>query len=222
MSRLLLLVTVFLLGSVAPLLFPVPGEVETMQSSTSMFTVSRPRKGKPFEAEYETTRSTTAGWRETKRGKLYVDSAARIRNEFSLDDMRVVSIWDPDTKMGVLLDAASGTVLVPPSQDELPEDTGSTSAAQPTAPPGSNEPSREPAEFIGEDLGARVIEGFDCVGHRTKTKASGHFAVDTWVATELGLVLLEKRVTEDEEVEYRIFNIRRGEPDASLFRIPPN
>ena len=67
-----------------------------------------------------------------------------------------------------------------------------------------------------EDLGERAIEGFRCRGQRV---LYGDGTTETWwdVAHSLDRPLLRRSLTANEEYEARLFNIRRREPDSTLF-----
>lgn len=68
-----------------------------------------------------------------------------------------------------------------------------------------------------EDLGEREIEGITCRGIRKTGRKS---MIEFWYSEELMEVVLEKRVSEQEESTYRLFDIRRIEPNRSLFAVP--
>jgi len=92
---------------------------------------------------------------------------------------------------------------------------------------GAEEPS---GEVKHESLGTQVIEGVSCEGKReTRTIPVGAIGNDrvieitseTWTSPELHALVLRKRNDpRSGETTYRLTNIKRGEPDASLFHVP--
>jgi hypothetical protein len=181
-----------------------------------ILSVSRLQPGKPFRADYEAVR-LVAGTRDVERGKLYVDSLRRVREEFTLEGA-VAAIWDPVRKLSVLVDRASGRVLVrTPILDDAATAGPRSPSVAPTRPQSADWP---PGGSASEDLGEKDIEGLACRGFRTGSATAGGAVTETWFSEELGLVVLDRLSSETEEVERRVFNIQRGEPDPALFAIP--
>lgn len=85
-------------------------------------------------------------------------------------------------------------------------------------------------EVKHEDLGTEVVEGVSCVGSReTHTIPAGAIGnerplettSETWTSPDLHLVVLSKHNDPRfGETTYRLTDLRRGEPDASLFQVP--
>ncbi|HWZ44641.1 MAG TPA: hypothetical protein VNW97_14285 [Candidatus Saccharimonadales bacterium] len=85
-------------------------------------------------------------------------------------------------------------------------------------------------EVKHESLGTQTIEGVSCEGKReTRTIPAGAIGNDrpieivseTWTSPELHALVLRKRNDPRSGVTtYRLTNIKRGEPDASLFQAP--
>ena len=81
-----------------------------------------------------------------------------------------------------------------------------------------------------ESLGKQMIEGIEAEGKRTVTTipvgAIGNeraieIVSESWYSPELQTVIMNKRTDPTAgETTYRLTNIRRGEPDASLFQVP--
>ena len=81
-----------------------------------------------------------------------------------------------------------------------------------------------------ESLGKQMIEGIEAEGKRTVTTipvgAIGNeraieIVSESWFSPELQTVIMSKRTDPTSgETTYRLTNIRRGEPDASLFQVP--
>ncbi len=81
-----------------------------------------------------------------------------------------------------------------------------------------------------EQLDSRIVEGLQAIGVRTRTTIqTGEIGNDRpieiteerWTSPELGMVLLSKRTDPRfGESVYRLTNIQRTEPPASIFQIP--
>ncbi|MGH9802751.1 MAG: energy transducer TonB, partial [Blastocatellia bacterium] len=81
-----------------------------------------------------------------------------------------------------------------------------------------------------ESLGKQTIEGVEAEGKRTVTtipagaignERSIEIVSETWYSPELQTTIMSKRNDPTSgETTYRLTNIRRGEPDASLFQVP--
>ena len=204
-------------GAIIGLLFPgAPSAppVENPQASTPLFVV-RPAAGQPFSANVVIWKRGPDGREETATESVYIDSQGRMRYEQRLHEP-VATISDTVAHEYALL-SASGKVLVrsplPVASDAVvPGPEGGQSASKAT------EAALQRADV--EDLGRRVIEGFDCRGYR-KRHANGEDEV--WTALPHGIVALLRR-TDSSGREYtvvRLSNVKMGEPPAELFRIPP-
>jgi hypothetical protein len=83
-----------------------------------------------------------------------------------------------------------------------------------------------------EDLGTQVIEGISCTGTReTRTIPAGaignerplEITSETWKSTDLHVIVLSKHNDPRfGETVYKLTDIKRDEPDATLFEIPSN
>lgn len=81
-----------------------------------------------------------------------------------------------------------------------------------------------------ESLGKQTMEGIEVEGKRTVTTipagAIGNerpieIVSESWYSPELQTVIMSKRTDPTSgETNYRLTNIRRGDPDASLFQVP--
>lgn len=88
----------------------------------------------------------------------------------------------------------------------------------------------EATEVNTEDLGSQVMEGVMVTGTRTtKTIAAGQIGnekpinvvIEVWTSPELKTVVMSKRSDpRTGEQTFRLTNITRAEPDASLFAVP--
>ena len=98
-------------------------------------------------------------------------------------------------------------------------------------PPAASNGQPRP-DFKTESLGAQTIDGVQCEGRRvTTTYPTGSQGNDrpivvtqeTWMSPELKTTVLTK--TSDPrsgEMTFKILNLSRTEPDASLFQAPPD
>ncbi len=87
-----------------------------------------------------------------------------------------------------------------------------------------------PGDFTTEDLGTQTMEGVVVTGVRTtQTIATGKIGNDrpisivteVWTSPELKTIVLSKRSDPRMgEQTFKLTNIQRGEPDASLFAVP--
>lgn len=90
------------------------------------------------------------------------------------------------------------------------------------------------AKGDAEDLGHRIIEGFDAIGVSRKPIAKTvandpstrqiTSATEVWCSEELGAVVLRTMGTVEKGISQTISlaNIQRSEPDPTLFQIPPD
>lgn len=105
--------------------------------------------------------------------------------------------------------------------------SGNTVAAQPA----QGVRMRMPAFNTNtESLGKQMIEGVEAEGKRTVTtipagaignERSIEIVSETWYSPELQTTVMSKRTDPTSgETTFRLTNIRRGDPDASLFQVP--
>jgi len=115
------------------------------------------------------------------------------------------------------------TFLPPPGMDQLVVTSGRASAVSETSK------LAEPPQKK-ESLGTRVIEGVKSEGERSTTTieigAIGNdrpisSVTERWYSPELHVVMLEQKTDpRTGEDVVKLTNVRRGEPDASLFQVP--
>jgi hypothetical protein len=67
-------------------------------------------------------------------------------------------------------------------------------------------------------LGEQMIEGMTCKGYRRELVA---WAIELWIAEDLQETVLARILTERVDITFRLFNIRREEPDPHLLVVPP-
>jgi len=176
------------------------------------------------------------------------DGEGRTRHEevfdrigsLEVDAPKTIFISDPVLKKEYTLNTRDKTVTAQPRIDigallntpraraerrsASPEKSNSNSAenAQPNR--------RRPREIHSEDLGEKVLEGLNVKGERlTATFPAGavgnerplEASLETWYSPDLHVFLYRKRIDPRfGEILYRLTNIKRIEPDPSLFRIP--
>jgi hypothetical protein len=198
-------------------------------------------KGSPYTATAitEFTQSLADGNRITNKTTASVarDSQGRTRREETvgkvgglyLNGLKVVSIHDP----------VAGTEFVFKSGGQPADEEIHTGAKvirieenKKVRVIGSGEHRVEqPGEVKNESLGTQTIEGVSADGKReTRTIPAGAIGNDrpieitseTWFSPDLHTVVLSKRNDPRMgETVYRLTDIKRGEPDASLFQPPP-
>jgi hypothetical protein len=204
-------------GAIVGLLFPgAPSAtpLENPQDLTPLFVV-RPVAGQPFSANVVIWKRGPDGREETVTESVYVDAQGRMRYEQRLHEP-VATISDSVAHEFALL-SASGKVLV---RSPLPV---ASDAVRPGPESGQSASKAAEAALLhpdAEDLGRRVIEGFDCRGYR-KRDANGEDEV--WTALPHGIVAFLRRTDASgrEHAVVRLSNVKMGEPPAELFRIPP-
>lgn len=87
-------------------------------------------------------------------------------------------------------------------------------------------------EYRNEPIGTQTIEGLPVDGTRSVgTIPAGQIGnerpieivSETWYSKDLKMTVMSHRVDpRNGETNYRVSSIRRGEPDASLFQVPPD
>jgi hypothetical protein len=189
-------------------------------------------QGVPFSADVttETTRVLADGNRihHEMHGKIYRDSEGRTRTEDSMllpngETRQSVFIHDPVQRQTMHLDMERKTADIVhfPSPSSIPK----------MPPPEIKAPMRPTFTSQHEKLGTMYIEGILANGVKiTRTTPAGAAGNDqpivvtseVWSSPELNETLLNK--TEDPqsgETIRKLTNIQRGEPDPSLFQVPP-
>lgn len=193
--------------------------------------------GNPFQADTVTTmilgeeRSPKIGERP---GTVSRDRKGRIRSE------RVISKYKVKTGDGIGKEVESKTILIcDPVNRTLTEldPLGKTARVRRWSQDGTTNTWNRSQNYCAalfvfndlEDLGHRTIEGFDAEGRRRiedrarSVDARGseipEGVNDQWCAPELQAVVLQVSQDAGREVT-ELKNIRRVDPDASLFEIP--
>jgi len=145
----------------------------------------------------------------------------------------LASIYDPVAGAIYTLEAATQTAL----RGVIPEqpDAGPAWGFGISFPANNGMPDQFPKgrpDVKSESLGTRTIQGIDAQGTRitmTWSARSSRIRRDVvsvderWISRELGMALVLKRsVGGSASAVVQLENIRREEPDASLFVVPPD
>lgn len=209
--------------------------------------------GIPFQAEYSSQMApaspvTAALLPQQGARSVSRDSQGRVRIDMFLGKYKTkspdgvtseverhyVSICDPVAKKSIQLDTISKTATIreflsPPVPPNPP-----TGEVQQSFCNRYFSSRRHFQEIESQDLGNRLIEGFNAHGVRTilMTQASQKGVMksmesytEEWCSDELGAVVLKvfgTGVASGHRRETGFTNIVRNEPDSSLFEIPPD
>jgi len=188
---------------------------------------------------------------EPRTEQVARDSQGRLRTDFSAGKYKVqngpgagteqeqhhITICDPVKGEWISLDTLNKTATIQkvnsratPPNAHLATDAPSFCSRQ--LRPGFNSPGSQT-----EDLGHRTIEGMDAQGVLAKRSMQNGFTsgtttsvqettseTESWCSEELGAVILRVIGTEKNGNTQTIamVNIQHGEPDETLFQIPPD
>lgn len=191
-------------------------------------------KGAPYSAQSSTeTMHTLADGTHISRkttGQVYRDSEGRTRRETSLPAIGPLSASGAPVQMVVIHDVVSGSRYMLDANKKIAHAMPSRS--------GNTFPGLERPENFGpgrpqpqtESLGTQTIEGLVAEGTRTTiTIPVGQIGNDRpmvivserWYSTELQTAVRSKRTDQlMGETIFRLTNISRTEPAASLFTVP--
>jgi hypothetical protein len=174
--------------------------------------------GARFRAEPMAGEGRTPGEHRTTRVTVAPGANGRPTREVEVDVVRVAE--SPSVVAG---DAASPAAPVPPIPPvpPVPPMHGMPPLPMMLAPPG---------EGVTTSLGSRHFDGVRADGTRTTwTIAAGRIGnekpievvSERWYAPDLMLVVATRRNDpRSGETSYRLTNLKRGEPEAALFRVP--
>ncbi len=216
-----------------------PGDQSFRFLSMDMRAGSKTVKSAPFSATAETefVQTLSNGSTITRKSSalLYRDSEGRTRRDQTLshvgpfatgdDTPQIIFINDPVAGVNYMLDPRQRTTRKMPSR-------GGPPSGRPEMRSPSRKPSDAPAnsEAQTEALGKQIIEGVEAEGTRTTiTIPVGKIGNDQpleivserWYAPALQEVILSKHSDPLYGVNtYRLKNINRTEPSASLFQPP--
>jgi len=175
--------------------------------------------------------------------RFYRDSAGRIRREQTIMGLAALNPSDESPLVVTIVDHVAGFIYAlnpgsrtahkiaidnrmlrgepPPPPPPPPVPAGGVKPGAPPPPPPA------PTE---ESLGSRQIEGLTAVGRRSsRTIPAGQIGNDRpieitderWESPDLKVLLLSRHHDpRTGDVEYRLTNISRSEPPASLFSVP--
>ncbi|MGI8556044.1 MAG: hypothetical protein ACR2LT_06785, partial [Pyrinomonadaceae bacterium] len=202
------------------------------------------------EATTELVRILGDGNRITRVTKtlLYRDGEGRTRREetskpigaFPLGITEAVTIFDPVAGYRYYLNPTAKTarrIAIPPSKTITGQITSSTYNSPTTVALSAANGNGYIVTFQTagystktEDLGSRSINGIEATGEsRTTTIAAGTIGnerdivttSETWYSKDLQMTILNKRNDpQTGNYTYQLTNIKRSEPDKSLFTIP--
>ncbi len=179
----------------------------------------------PYSAELRQTRFQVleGGTRLTESrpvSQIYRDAKGDLRIDRALVD----SYEPPDSPRIVLLDDAQEHVryILEPRRK-----VAHRFSVQARNAPDQN--PRDGSEVVTEQLGTWVIQNLRAQGVRRTialspiAPAGGTIVRETWTVPELQLVVLETvKDPRSGEATYELTNIRTGDPDDNLFRVPPD
>jgi len=200
-----------------------------------------PVKGAPYSATAttESTQVLADGNRivHSQSGLVARDSEGRTRREETMGAMgplavkgnKTIFIHDPVNKSMIMLDPEQKTAHVMkhdgPNMLKVMPRSGSPADVHVHI-----ERSPEDANVQRESLGTQTIEGVSAEGTRiTKTIASGAIGndkpivitIERWMSPDLHtLVLMKRSDPRFGDTIFRLTNIKRSEPDPSLFQVP--
>lgn len=169
-------------------------------------------KGAPFSAEAveeETyTRPDGYAMRRSWMSKIFRDSKGRLRFENENDHGASIAIFDPVRQVHILLFPASKIANV-------------TKLSPEWGPPMSSPVASTAPDYKREDLGSKEIEGYSASGTRASgTGRDGLWLWEHWFSSDLRITLLSALEHPRGKSTNRVFNIRLGDPDPSVFEIP--
>lgn len=170
--------------------------------------LSQPTQRRPLQVQFEERYTKGLLNSHVGTGKAYRDAAGKIRKDYRRGILlqpvlNVIFIHDPSTHAAYVLDTDARTLLT----TKLPDESDNGKALRTDYVPKQR-----------EDLGERQMEGVICRGFRFK---NDDVVVEVWIAPDLNdEIVLETKSRDDEQLTYRLFDIRHIEPAASLFSIP--
>jgi hypothetical protein len=226
---------------------PVALQGEAFFLSSEMEVSHEVLRNAPYTATAVTqsTQTLADGNRITKKSSAFLarDGQGRTRREESIQKMgalnvegpSVILIGDPVSRTDYVVLPTQQTVSVRTREDlDATVSVGlrrklESMTLEGSLPRRSNN-EEEKADVKHEDLGMQQIEGLACQGKRdTLTIPAGQvgnelplvITTEIWTSQDLhGIVLKKHNDPRFGETEYRLTNIKTGEPDASLFQPP--
>lgn len=183
--------------------------------------------GQPFSAEtiIEDTKRLYDGSTVTKttKGAFYRDSSGRTRREQPFEMVGGFSIGKPQTLV-FINDFAQKTQYFFDLDNKIARKIG----IGPNGPP--RDDPQKPKDAKSDSLGTKTIEGISVEGTRiTFELPAGHIGNDkpiqvvteNWYSPELQLIVMSRHIDPlSGEHIFRLVNVKRAEPAASLFAVP--
>ena len=189
-------------------------------------------KGIPYSAEAmtEVTQVLSNGTRISHTSTTLVarDGEGRLRRERKLDSIGQFTSAEKAPTLIIIDDPVLGYHFILNDQNKTARKI--LNPPPPPPPDGENDERGEFADGKVESLGTRTIEGVEAEGTRaTITIPAGQIGNDRpieivserWFSNALQVVLMSKHSDPRMgDSVYRLTNIKRSEPDASLFKVP--
>jgi len=186
--------------------------------------------GAPFSAiaVSETTQTLADGNRIDRKtqSSLFRDSQGRVRREVTLSGVGPLAASGRSKSFVVINDPVAGTHYVLHPETKTAEQLPSPESGIGVAIKGR----MAEGTLTKEDLGARSMEGVSAQGTRfTHVIPAGEIGNEkpitvvreVWYSNDLQMVVTSKRSDPRfGETTYTLTNLQRGEPDASLFKVP--
>ena len=187
-------------------------------------------KGAPFSAETvreESKRLFDGSLVKTQtKGAIYRDGEGRVRRELPIESINGFPVYGRDNqplRLTHIVDHVAGRAF---SIDF----SAKTFFPIPFSQSSPLMPKDEPQDAKTESLGKQTVEGIAAEGTRTTIEIPvGQIGNDRpvlvvterWYSPELQIVIMSKHTDPFiGEVVFKLVNIKRGEPNADLFKIP--
>ena len=197
-------------------------------------------KGAPYSAvavsQFTQTLADGSHIQRSTTSSVARDSEGRSRREESIGAIgamaastaspKAVFIHDPVANASYMLDPASKTAHVSQPRN-FTLNSATTGETEPHSRP---EHTRSQAQIKTEELGTETMEGLTVQGKRiTRTIAAGQIGnehqlqvvTEVWYSADLQTTVMSTTTDPRTGVStYKLTNITRSEPDASLFQVP--
>jgi hypothetical protein len=217
---------------------PGPGGARFLGAEAGM--PGRVVKNAPYSADLvtEVTQTLADGnhIHQTSTAHVYRDSEGRTRREPALNSLNslapnahlpeVVFINDPVAGLNYALSSRDKTV----TRSSWPHPGGRNGQARSAGGPSSSGRNRFNANVKTESLGRQTVEGVPADGTRTTliipagqigNEQPIQIVTETWYSPDLQVVVMSKRSDpRTGESVFRMANLSRAEPAASLFQVP--
>ena len=161
---------------------------------------------------------------EERKTKVYRDSSGRLRIESSTPATEITQLIDPVAGSRVILLRTEtekiGYSFPLPKSSEV-----KFTIFAPVENQSAGDPSRQWTSTT-ENLGTRTIEGIEFEGtwivNASESEPKLTKTVEYWHSADLKLIGLIVSSSPNEKHTVRIQNVRREEPDSTLFTVPPD